>query len=351
MSFSYPRVVVAVFASIFASLGMAGSSYAQSISAQDAPVTSASEATACQQEIATAASRGYPDTQSIIIDQGTLQFEDHCVAAVFNPAAASLGPHNPGSYMCVGKSAKVIVSSIGVITEAATPDPAVPAGSCLASACDAPGGSGCMAATNVTSPNSAFESSMPSAPTSVTPDQGITDVSVNSDAGIASQSGNSVTSFQSDVGSVSGETSAMGEAQPVSWTQPSETFTSPAESPASVQPETSANTVTDVSATPDTSAATTDVSPPQASAQSTNTTMPDQTIAQPTVSDAGTSPNSSGIDLSHAQTQSQSWIDRAGSTLMNDGIKVVNDVRSFLGMQPLNMGAPAVEPSTMGVRG
>ncbi len=55
---------------------------AQAIAAQSTSVTSGTASAACQQEIATAAARGFPDTQSIITDQSSLQFEDQCVAAV-----------------------------------------------------------------------------------------------------------------------------------------------------------------------------------------------------------------------------------------------------------------------------
>ena len=91
------------------------------LSAQQAPVGSGSESSACQQAKAAAAARGHGDGESSIInDQSDANFQDQCVAAVLNPAGVDLNPADPNSYVCVGKSAKVNVNAAGLISDTAT---------------------------------------------------------------------------------------------------------------------------------------------------------------------------------------------------------------------------------------
>jgi hypothetical protein len=188
---------------------------AQAVSAVDAPVTTGTASAACQKEIATAAARGTPDVQSTITDQSSLQFEDQCVAAVLNPAVTGLGPNNPGSYMCVGKSAKVTVVGVGVVTETAVPDPAVPAGTCATVACSAlspDGTSNCFAASNVTNLNgNTVESDLAEVQSSaVSPDSGISSLTLNADGSIASEGSNATGVLDSSIGDTGISQSASG---------------------------------------------------------------------------------------------------------------------------------------------
>ena|GEM_PF-3023231 len=204
---------------------------AQVVSAVDAPVTPATASAACQKQIAEAAARGTPDVQSTITDQSTLQFEDQCVAAVLNPAVTGLGPNNPGSYMCVGKSAKVTVAGVGTVTETSVPDPAVPAGTCATVACSAPaadGTSNCFAANNVTTLNgSTIENDLAQVQSSaVTPDSGISSLTLNADGSIAGESSSAAGVLDSGIGdtgitqSASGISSDLPEAGSVVETAP-----------------------------------------------------------------------------------------------------------------------------------
>lgn len=376
---------------------------AQALAAESAQLSTSptvTTASACQQEIATAAARGTPDTQFSITDQSSLTFQDTCVAAVLSPSAASLGPNNPGSYMCVGKNSTVNIVGAGVISETAVPNRAVPAGTCIAVACGTPGvggASSCIAANNLTSlTGTNIQSMLSTAPSAVTSDQGITSFTMNADGDIVDSSGNASSILDSGLGdqglagnsvsldqsaqaqtsianSGSGDPTSIGETQAVS-AQPSEVPTVSPNTANSAASQTSASGSANADVSADTSAT-------QASDASNQATPSTQRISavsdkigvdgpQPTeptlnanarstdlVNSDGTvniqSPSNSAGLIEEPAAGSQSWIDKFGSALTHDGITVVNDVRGWFGFGPLDFSAPPVQGSidAVGIRG
>lgn len=99
------------------------------------PRTSEELAAICQKAKNTAAARGYPDVANTVKDSSGGILTDTCVAAILNPALFPPNPKNPQSYMCVGKRARIGVSSLGLITNLNAPDPSVPSGTCATTAC------------------------------------------------------------------------------------------------------------------------------------------------------------------------------------------------------------------------
>ena len=367
------------------------------ISAQDAPVTSTTESVACQQEIAAAATRGTPDVESVITDQSSLQFEDQCVAAVLNPAVTTLGPTNPGSYMCVGKSAKLNVSVGGLITETATPDAAVPAGTCTAVACSsasASGQSNCFAADNLTSlTGSSVQQDLTAAQTAeLSPDSGITSFTLNADGSIASESANTTDVLSSGVGdenlagnsvsldqgatsqAISAQTSggvpSLGETQAVGAQPPevTEVEATPPESPAPETSDVAANpTVPSTAGTPDAAPAASDASAPTQASASTGDTAPAQitntgsngpqatestiTYSQNPTADLPSADTPANVAPTGTSAPSENVFERFATTVQADTVNAFNDVRGFFGLSPIGEGPAPTVPATIGIRG
>lgn len=116
--------------------------------AQTSAPNSSDAAAVCQQQKNLAAARGRPDISNVFDDPAGAILKDTCVAAVINPAVTFPNPKLPQSYMCVGKRARISVTLAGLITNTNVPDPSVPAGKCVTTACTNYGsGSDCFPAT------------------------------------------------------------------------------------------------------------------------------------------------------------------------------------------------------------
>ncbi len=355
---------------------------AQTITAASAAVNSTTAPAACQQEIATAAARGFPDTQSVITSTG-INFEDHCVAAVLNPAVTGLGPNNPGSYMCVGKTSKVTVTGVGLITETSVPNASIPAGTCIAVACgpaDAGGLSGCIAANNLTSiSGSNITADLNASQAALAPDQGITSFTMDSQGSIVSESGNTaqVLDSSANVQDLSGnaaslentaptEVPAAGSA-PTSVTEPGTAVTQPTETVDTLtqtQPANQASAEVTTAPMQTNVPAATNVTPPEslpgATETNVSTQLPDPNLngpqaTTPTLSNNGgdaqtliDNATQNSPDINAPQT---TW-EKFTTALDNGATNVINDVRSWMGLGPIqNAGTVEGPVQTIGIRG
>jgi hypothetical protein len=215
------------------------------ISLQEASTSSAvSGETPCQQEIAGAAARGYPDAEVVLPGQNNTQFQNQCVAAVLNGAVSTaLSTSSPDSYMCVGESARISVNTSGTVTETAVPDVTVPAGTCTVIACTSygtTGQSGCVAAESINSLNDPIIESSSGAIqiATVSPDSKVFDLSLNADESPAMNSLSPVQNFfpqqYQTTGTTSGGLPSIGEDQAVA-SEPPEIPQPPAQAPMPIE--------------------------------------------------------------------------------------------------------------------
>ena len=112
----------------------------------------------CEKEKQAAAKRGSSD-EAATSTADNANLSDTCVAAVI--ISPNLNPTDPNSYRCIGKSARVTISGTGLISNANVPDPNVPAGDCLVSACQPSsiGDAQCSPAKQITGLNASLISS------------------------------------------------------------------------------------------------------------------------------------------------------------------------------------------------
>jgi hypothetical protein len=232
-----------------------------------------------------------------------------------------------------------------------------------------------------------------SAPGSISPDSGISSFTLNPDGSIASESANTQSVLQSGVGdqglsgnTVSLDQSAAAQAAPTSAVPPGEGGSIGETQAVSSQVGGANSGVTTgsgatVNVSPDTaSVPANEAAPVQQATPETNVTSAvsnETTIQQTGLQTNGATPNLDGpqpttptisgnetpgplpqdsevAQLLNQPQPSQTWIDKFGSTITNDGISVINDVRGWFGYGPINIGGGGTiegPVQTIGIRG
>ncbi|HTR19046.1 MAG TPA: hypothetical protein VMH91_03670 [Candidatus Paceibacterota bacterium] len=300
------------------------------VNASDAPVTSTSETTACDQAKKKAAARGRGDTETVITDSNNLNFQDQCVAAILNPNAAGLSPTNPASYVCVGKKATTNESAAGVITETAYPDASVPAGTCAVTACE---GSVCAAAKSITPLSDSISTGGTPTPT----------VSADKPISLPTVEQTGAVNPPPTTGPTATNLSPEGTVQPEATAQ-SSIFTMQAPETANLNPELSQTSSMQLAGAPqtDTGGATPTSGAFDGPSQPTFVNASGNTLSPQTFGNSDTIANSA---------PPQNFFQRVGSTIVTDSIKAIDGIRSFFGFSSPDTAPPSAVPVNLGIRG